>query len=756
MSEIALYAEDNGNLKKLSYGMNPNNAATWDGQRVLTCKCDEGYSGYDCSLRTCPMGDDPATWNDHVEVQLVTCKASPEADVRPTIPGVQTGSFTLSFRQQTTRPIPVSANANQVKAALEALPNIAGRVDVWFLKDILASNASIPDKTFNAARNQKRLPQGMPDWAAFSRGLMPNWDELTKFYTKAGTYVISYGGPGSITPVAAQESLNRMIADGPIDEKSKTIIAAPNIVCSVQKPVATGITTIFVADTTGIYIDSLVTRIQPDGSQAFVDGTLVTSISDTKSSPTSSVCPNSYAIELSEDLLEVVAPVGGTTSTPIVPANSQVTFTWKLENAKSPDFYRDYVVSLKSESKCRDHADKAYKCLSSNGGSNVLCKGLLEGYKLCIRTAELNPDPAASNLADKLTGAIASADRPDATTKKFQVTKIPSCPQVKNGVSNIFVLEGSTTLYVDDTAGIFVGSLITVDGAGGSDAFDEGTHVISVGSTLSVGGGMLPPRKISNPNQLVDQVPGEYGAKIGSSPCVGNGAYEIRLSSPAKEDITTAVTFTWFTEYSQSANFKGVYLDTRPVEDITVDAVSSPACSPDNSQVMIISFASTHGNLPALSADASNLAMGVSYSGQSPSVRVFTDGASLTVQNGAAVLYSVRGTTENVECNNHGLCDTSIGECTCFKDWGASDGAGGPGRLADCGYVDKEKDDDDKIDAAVNRGERVVLLQLNKTVVMDPRNLHYPLRLEAKPQYPSDVTPNEQNRDMGPLDLRGN
>jgi hypothetical protein len=33
----------------------------WDAEKNQACVCDAGYSGIDCSLRTCPRGDDPLT-----------------------------------------------------------------------------------------------------------------------------------------------------------------------------------------------------------------------------------------------------------------------------------------------------------------------------------------------------------------------------------------------------------------------------------------------------------------------------------------------------------------------------------------------------------------------------------------------------------------------------------------------------------------------------------------------------------------------
>ena len=34
---------------------------------------DEGYHGYDCSLRSCPEGDDPGTWAQKTEQQIIQC-----------------------------------------------------------------------------------------------------------------------------------------------------------------------------------------------------------------------------------------------------------------------------------------------------------------------------------------------------------------------------------------------------------------------------------------------------------------------------------------------------------------------------------------------------------------------------------------------------------------------------------------------------------------------------------------------------------
>jgi hypothetical protein len=86
----------------------------WDAERIFGCVCDRGYSGVDCSLVLCPYGDDPITTNQVDEVQALSCLCN----------GC-TGSFTLSFRGDTTRALDVGTEtAATLKAALEEIATI--------------------------------------------------------------------------------------------------------------------------------------------------------------------------------------------------------------------------------------------------------------------------------------------------------------------------------------------------------------------------------------------------------------------------------------------------------------------------------------------------------------------------------------------------------------------------------------------------------------------------------------------------------
>ncbi|KAL9181287.1 hypothetical protein ACHAXT_010092 [Thalassiosira profunda] len=86
----------------------------WEAEQFFGCLCDEGYAGYDCSIRTCARGDDPLTTSQVNDVQLLECAAD-------------FGSFTLSFKRETTAPISAVASVTEVTNALNALPSLSGQ-----------------------------------------------------------------------------------------------------------------------------------------------------------------------------------------------------------------------------------------------------------------------------------------------------------------------------------------------------------------------------------------------------------------------------------------------------------------------------------------------------------------------------------------------------------------------------------------------------------------------------------------------------
>lgn len=87
----------------------------WDADKIFGCQCDNGFSGFDCSQRMCPRGDDPMTIGQVDEVQHLNCLCD----------GC-TGTFVLTFRRRTTVNLSPTSTPADLKAALEKIDTING------------------------------------------------------------------------------------------------------------------------------------------------------------------------------------------------------------------------------------------------------------------------------------------------------------------------------------------------------------------------------------------------------------------------------------------------------------------------------------------------------------------------------------------------------------------------------------------------------------------------------------------------------
>lgn len=135
MSELAqLRTDSDGALDPTTYGSNPNNPLTWDGDMIYGCAADNyGYSvgssrvppyyGSALQFLSCPnafnkrahanavSASNLSTTSYGPDIQQVTCRAS-------------AGSFTLSFRGATTDAILANATALDLQNALQNIKTI--------------------------------------------------------------------------------------------------------------------------------------------------------------------------------------------------------------------------------------------------------------------------------------------------------------------------------------------------------------------------------------------------------------------------------------------------------------------------------------------------------------------------------------------------------------------------------------------------------------------------------------------------------
>ena len=113
MATLATFATVEGNLASYTYGVVPNNPQTWDAHKVLGCYCDPGYTGHDCSLKSCPYGADPEQPNPRQTVQTITCTDNNNG-----------GVVVFQFQQFSTLALSSTITSAQLQVALEGLSTV--------------------------------------------------------------------------------------------------------------------------------------------------------------------------------------------------------------------------------------------------------------------------------------------------------------------------------------------------------------------------------------------------------------------------------------------------------------------------------------------------------------------------------------------------------------------------------------------------------------------------------------------------------
>jgi hypothetical protein len=135
MSTLAAVTTVNGVKAGFTYGATPGDALTWDAARLFGCACDSGYTGYDCTLRTCPHGDDPLTIHQADEIQTIVCQ---DADL--------TGTVLFTFRDVQGVALQATASAAQIKANLQAISTVG-------IVSVETFNPSSPDQMCTTTGN---------------------------------------------------------------------------------------------------------------------------------------------------------------------------------------------------------------------------------------------------------------------------------------------------------------------------------------------------------------------------------------------------------------------------------------------------------------------------------------------------------------------------------------------------------------------------------------------------------------------------
>jgi len=136
----------------------------WDARSNRACTCDSRFSGFDCSDRKCPTGDDPLTVDQYFETQIINIGGANPANKI-------TGSFKLVFTDQygeewKTDAIPMNGNVDkstEVKKALMDLPN-----DV--VEDVSVESLAVGTK---GVRYHVAFDAGSSSWSNGNPGDLP-------------------------------------------------------------------------------------------------------------------------------------------------------------------------------------------------------------------------------------------------------------------------------------------------------------------------------------------------------------------------------------------------------------------------------------------------------------------------------------------------------------------------------------------------------------------------------------------------------
>jgi hypothetical protein len=127
-------------------------------------------------------------------------------------------------------------------------------------------------------------------------------------------------------------------------------------------------------------------------------------------------------------------------------------------------------------------------------------------------------------------------------------------------------------------------------------------------------------------------------------------------------------------EIAFNANLAGVQSaleSTAWIDQLSVTFLSgaTTACSSSGSTAFTVEFLTEHGPLPLLVEDYTSLKM--------------SDGVT---PGSVSVLGVQSSTKEDIECAGHGVCDELTGRCSCSAGYQSSDGAGNMGERGDCAY----------------------------------------------------------------------
>ena len=570
------------------YSEGKSYSKVWDSDKIHGCVCDPGYTGYDCSLRECPKGDDPLTSGQVNEMQLVVCKAT-------------SGSFTLTFFKQgppfrpiTTPPISFDANAKAVTDAFDGIADVTV---------IFSQGGSVCD---------------------------PSGDVIVSV-----EFLQDFGDLPTMIPGGSKADDVSIYADGAASPASALTVSVrgnkENIDCSGRG---------FCDDLTGVCACYTSYQTSNGYGAAGQRGDCGAPTGGITACPGASIACSGHGFCAGAPTFVCMCSagyMGGDCSQRSCPsAMSWFDAPFAADNAHQKEECSNMGICdrTKGECKCRVNYEGAACDRMSCPGGEPSCSS----HGQCLSMAQLAEQSTAHS-----NGALTD----------YTYGKVPNDP------------------HTWDFNKVY-GCKCDRDYTG----YDCSLRVCPKGDDPLTGTG-------NGDEVQVKEV--QYIKCVADS-----GTFRLRFRGETTADIAHDATKEALEATIEELRSVGgaTYVGDVTVEFYPLERTS--ACSAEtrsNGTMIKVHFDSELGDLPEIVPDyATTLGLTSSVDGQTqdPSVIVLSDGASLDGY------VSVKGTTENAECSNRGICDRGTGLCMCSPGFGSSNGNGmhsEAGTRGDCGYV---------------------------------------------------------------------
>lgn len=608
----------------------------WDHSMMYGCACDLGYEGYDCSLRQCPYGDDPLTGTvkdlkgvQFDENQQVTCKATG-------------GSFTLSFRKQTTEPINFNDPVDVVTAKFNALDSTGGAslsfagitsvactslgniITISFPQDFGDVPLVVPDGTYlTHASFPIELPQldakesrkGSKENAYCSnRGIC---DPSSGICTCAKDFGTS-DGKGKI----GTAEFNR----GDCGYASKSITSCPGEVSCSGHGLCQGPPTYNCVCSNGWQGGDCSER-SCLLKKSWFDEPIANGEAHQPAE-----CSGMGICDRSKGECQCLAGFEG--------ANCQLMTC----PGTPPCSSHGACMSMNALARLTEYNGDATEFTYGNVPrkretwdfdliQGCLCAPGYGGFDCSKKLCPVGDDPKKPSGKFEVQTLQCKGDK-GAFSLKFRQSLTPALSFIVSAAKLKAALEALTSIGTVDVKYTHARKLSTVTCSTCASELDVAAQLITVSSDMT------------------------STILIGDTITVGY------CVSAAETMTVTHITPTHITVMPghKCLDFK------RGKHAVTVTSRNDRACTSDGVGHVLITFKSEFGNLP----DMTVIPDGVE------SIILETDGTGLSVQ----------GTKQTQECSGRGLCNYAVGVCKCFKGYGSSDGNGNEGERGDCGFIE--------------------------------------------------------------------